>query len=68
MYTAIIQWNHILSMKEKFINRTSKINEYCAIYSNKELLVVQLSHGGEENNGNGDSMMALVPDAKSVFE
>ena len=45
----------------EFINTTSQINEYCAIYSNKELLVVQLSHGGQEDNGNGDPMMTLVP-------
>ena len=40
---------------------TSQINEYCAIYSNWEVLVVQLSHGGEEDNVNGDPMMTLVP-------
>ena len=45
----------------EFINRTSQTNEYCAIYSNKELLVVQLSHGGEEDNRYGDPMMTLVP-------
>ena len=45
----------------EFINRISQINEYCAIYSNKEVLVVQLSHGGREDNGNGDPMMTLVP-------
>ena len=46
----------------EFINRT-QTNEYCAIYSNKEVLVVQLSHGGQEDNGNGDPMMTFVPDA-----
>ena len=45
----------------EFINRTLQTNEYCAIYSNKELLVVQLSHGGEEDNRYGDPMMTLVP-------
>ena len=45
----------------EFINRTSQINEYCAIYSNKEVLVVQLTHGGREDNNNGDPMMTLVP-------
>ena len=45
----------------EFINRISQFNEYCAIYSNKEVLVVQLSHGGEEDNRNGDPMMTIVP-------
>ena len=51
----------------EFINRTSQTNEYCAIYSNKELLVVQLSHGGEEDNRYGDPMMTLVPAADQYF-
>ena len=45
----------------EFIIRTSQTNEYCAIYSNKEVLVVQLSHGGGEDNRYGDPMMTLVP-------
>ena len=45
----------------KFVNRTSQLLEYCAIYSNKEVLVVQFSHGGAEDNTYGDPMMTLVP-------
>ena len=45
----------------EFINRTSELQEYCAIYSNKEVLVVQFSHGGAEDNSYGDPMMTLVP-------
>ena len=45
-----------------FVNKTSQSNEYCAVYSNKEVLVVQFSHGGDEDIGDyGDPMMTLVP-------
>ena len=44
-----------------FVNRASQLQEYCAIYSNKEVLVVQFSHGGSEDNGYGDPMMTLIP-------
>ena len=44
----------------EFIDRTSQM-EYCAIYTNKEVLVVQLSHGGSEDNNYGDPMMTLIP-------
>ena len=44
-----------------FVNKTSQTNEYCAVYSNKEVLVVQFSHGGVEDSSNGDPMMTLVP-------
>ena len=51
----------------EFINRISQTNEYCAIYSNKELLVVQMSHGGEEDNEYGDPMMTIVPAANQYL-
>ena len=44
----------------EFVNRTSQMTEHCAIYSNKNVLVVQLSHGYEANNY-GDPMMTLIP-------
>ena len=44
-----------------FVNRTSQLQEFCAIYSSKEVLVVQFSHGGNEDNGYGDPMMTLIP-------
>jgi len=42
-------------------NKTLLMQEYCAIYSNKEVLVVQFSIGGDRENGHGDPMMTLVP-------
>ena len=45
----------------KFVNITFSMQEYCAIHSNKEVLVVQFSHGGEEDNEYGNPMMMLVP-------
>ena len=44
-----------------FVNKTSQSNEYCAVHSNKEVLVVQFSHGGAEDIDYGDPMMTLVP-------
>ena len=44
-----------------FVNITSSVQEYCAIHSNKKVLVVQFSHGGAEDNEYGDPMMTLVP-------
>jgi len=41
-------------------NKTLSMQEYCAIYSNKEVLVVQFSVGVASDN-NGDPMMTLVP-------
>ena len=51
----------------EFIIRTSQNNKYYAIYSNKEVLVVQLSHGGGEDNRYGDPMMTLVPAANQYL-
>ena len=42
-------------------------DSHCAIYSNKEVLVVQLSHGGGEDDGNGAPMMTLVPSTNQYF-
>ena len=53
--------------KGEFVNKTSQINEYCAVYSNKEVLVVQFSHGGFEDSRNGDPMMTLVPAANQYL-
>ena len=44
-----------------FVNKTLSSQEYCAIHSNKEILIVQFSHGGKEDNGYGNPMMTLVP-------
>ena len=46
------------------VNKTLSLQEYCAINSSKEMLVVQLSHGqADDNDGDsiGDTMMTLVP-------
>ena len=52
--------SHVIN-EGKFVNRTSGTKECCAIYSNKQVLVVQFSHGGSEENGHGDPMMTIVP-------
>ena len=51
----------------EFINRISQTNEYCAIFSNKKVLVVQLKHGGDNDNDYGDPMMTLVPAANQYL-
>ena len=42
-------------------------DSHCAICSNKKVLVVQLSHGGDEDDGNGAPMMTLVPSTNQYF-
>ena len=60
MYCNDIMESHNINEGEFF--RKILMNEYCAIYSNKEVLVVQLSHGGSEDlDFYGDPMMTLVP-------
>ena len=55
------------SMKSFIINEGQYFNvslqskEYCAIYSTKEILMAQFSHGGGEDLDYGDPMMTLVP-------
>ena len=44
-----------------FFNKTLRMTDHCAIYSDKIILVVQLSHGGFEDSEHGDPMMTLVP-------
>ena len=51
----------------EFIDKILQMNEHCAIYSSSELLVVQVSHGGSEDNGYGDPMMTLVPAANQFL-
>lgn len=45
----------------KFFNKTFQFKEYCVIYSNKKVLIVQFSHGGTEDDLVGDPTMILVP-------
>ena len=52
--------SHIINQGQ-FVNRTSQLQEYCAFYSDKKILVVQFSHGGVEDNRYGDPMMIPVP-------
>ena len=49
----------------EFSNKTLQFQEYCAIKSNKNILVVQFSHGIRDD-GNGEPMMMLVP-AKKLY-
>ena len=50
----------------EFINREEETG-YCAVYSNKEVLVVQLSHGGNNDSNFGAPMMTLVPDTNQYL-
>ena len=44
-----------------FFNKTLQMTDHCAIYSDKVILVVQLSHSGDEDIDHGDPMMTLIP-------
>ena len=46
-----------------YVIRTLTNQEYCAVHSNKVILVVQLSHGQADDNpiNYGDPMMTLIP-------
>ena len=45
----------------EFFNISLSQYNYCSIHSNKNVLVVQFSHGSSEDNNYGDPMMTLVP-------
>ena len=45
----------------EFFDKILQSQKFCAINSNKIILVVQLSHGGGEDEYTGDPMMTLVP-------
>ena len=45
----------------EFINQTLSMQEYCAIHSNKKVLVAQFGHGQHKFKAIGDPMMTLVP-------
>ena len=45
----------------EFIIKTLMLQEYCAIYSKRKVLLVQFSHGNKDDLVNGDPMMTLVP-------
>ena len=60
IYCNNVMESHVIN-EGGFVNRTSQLQEYCAIYSNKEVIVAQFSHGGDEDNRYGDPMMTLVP-------
>ena len=51
--------SYVINERE-FFNKTLQSQKSCAINSNKNILVVQLSHGADED-GFGDPMMTLVP-------
>ena len=53
--------SHTIGQAGEFVNKILQVYQYCAVYSNREVLVVQLSHGGTEDNDYGDPMMTLVP-------
>ena len=45
----------------QYFNKTLSSQEYCVVYSNKPVLVVQFSHGIDED-GKGNPMMMIIPD------
>ena len=45
----------------EFIVRNFTLQEYCAILSDKVILVAQFSHGQDEDGVNGDPSMILIP-------
>ena len=45
----------------QYFNKTLSCQEYCVVYSNKPVLVVQFSHGFDED-GKGEPMMTIIPD------
>ena len=51
---------HVINEGE-FIHKALILQEYCTIYSNKKVLVMQYSHGVADDPVNGDPMMTLVP-------
>ena len=51
--------SYVINERE-FLKKILQSQEYCAINSNKTILVVQFSHGMRED-GFGDPMMTLVP-------
>ena len=53
--------------KGEFINQTLSIQEYCAIHSNKKVLVAQFDHGQHRVKAIGDPMMILVPSASQYL-
>ena len=53
--------SHTIDQAGEFVNKILPVYQYCAVYSSKEVLVVQLSHGGNEDNDYGDPMMTLIP-------
>ena len=46
--------------EKKFVTKILSNQDYCAVHSNKSVLVVQYGHG-QNDDRNGDSMMTLVP-------
>ena len=53
--------SHTIGQAGEFVNKILRVYQYCAVYANKEVLVAQLSHGGNEDFDYGDPMMTLVP-------
>ena len=52
---------HFAINEGEFIIKTLMLQEYCAIYSDRKVLLVQFSHGYKDDLVNGDPMMTLVP-------
>ena len=51
----------------KYFSLTLKMEQYCAVYSNKEVLIVQFSHGDHTYNHNGSAVMMVIPALRQYF-
>ena len=58
MYCGTSRYSYSINAGEFY---STSVSEYCAIHSNKKLLVAQYSHGYKYDWNTGDPMMMLVP-------
>ena len=59
IYCDNLEESHAVN-EGQYFNKTLSSQEHCVVYSTKPILVVQFSHGVDED-GNGDPMMMIIP-------
>ena len=60
VYCNNLDESHVVN-EGQYLSKTLPSQEYCVVYSDKPILVVQFGHGMNED-GNGDPMMTIIPD------
>ncbi|XP_065905366.1 IgGFc-binding protein-like isoform X2 [Dysidea avara] len=60
IYCNDVKESHTLN-EAGSVTKTASSSEYCAISSDKPILVAQLAHGFQDDGTSGDPMMTLVP-------